>query len=185
MPTPREIALSAALEQAVSALKARHIRGVCQKKECDACDALRAYDKLLSTPPPAEIAGSAQMREPIDLSHVPQPIVKLAGDYADTFNQDEPTRAMIVCGYVNGYKVAHDAALEAACSWRPMESAPKDGTSILASGLEYGKGPARYTSVCFWHKGYWVEDSNTEGESLDYLTHWMPLPAPPKPGEGG
>jgi hypothetical protein len=70
---------------------------------------------------------------------------------------------------------------EVGMQWQPMDTAPKDGTRILAFGKfcfesEDGISTAR------WNGGRWVGDPN---EATEYemeaceLSHWMPLPAPP------
>ena len=71
--------------------------------------------------------------------------------------------------------------------WRPMASAPKDGTRILAAIRASEQGPAE-VDVVRWarsapaaEKGWIAADSDptlvivyAEVE----LTHWMPLPSP-------
>jgi len=58
--------------------------------------------------------------------------------------------------------------------WRPIESAPADGTEILA----YMPGLALGQIVLYWQDGYWRKKANSMG--LKYPpTHWMPLPSPP------
>ena len=57
--------------------------------------------------------------------------------------------------------------------WQPIETAPKDGTMILAFGKQE-------IYLIFWVKGYWI---NREYDYLvpnDTYTHWMPLPNPPE-----
>lgn len=65
-------------------------------------------------------------------------------------------------------------------TWQPIESAPKDGTEIL---IAYDGS----VSIAFFHTGYdnWRDEN---GVKLDWdpdwfdqnVTHWMPLPEPPK-----
>ena len=64
-------------------------------------------------------------------------------------------------------------------AWQPIETAPKDGTRILAYGLER----KRYwiVDVVRWHQpgnpvhdGFWIGTHYTIKP-----THWMPLPEPP------
>lgn len=60
--------------------------------------------------------------------------------------------------------------------WQPIETAPKDGTSILG---------AHYDAVfsVYWDLSAngWVDGrTNLYDELSTYpVTHWMPLPAPP------
>jgi hypothetical protein len=49
--------------------------------------------------------------------------------------------------------------------WRPIESAPKDGTRVLL-------WDGRRQHVDWWNHGWW----NTSRP-----THWQPLPPPPEP----
>lgn len=74
-------------------------------------------------------------------------------------------------------------ALEAAASWQPIATAPKDGTEILLfrpppythprAWMVVGQWKAK--SVVFLPADYWMGWPNP-----DYPpTHWMPLPAPP------
>lgn len=75
-------------------------------------------------------------------------------------------------------------------TWQPIESAPKDGTFILVVGISYND-PSRghYFDVVCWREeenefcsetdgSYRTEDSGWETRC--FLTHWMPLPEPPK-----
>jgi len=57
--------------------------------------------------------------------------------------------------------------------WRPMDSAPKDGTRFLAL-----QGDRHFD--CWWKdagygEAYWQDDSDSEPDP----THWRPLPASP------
>jgi len=80
--------------------------------------------------------------------------------------------------------------------WQPIETAPKDGTEILASGLNCGDFEKGYHfSVVAWcqdartpeqidaeggsdFSGWYADDD--DAFPLIFLTHWMPLPEPPK-----
>lgn len=68
----------------------------------------------------------------------------------------------------------------AARQWQPIETAPKDGTHVLAAvrGL---------TRIVSWGKtshvplyGFCLADQGAEDSDLCEPTHWMPLPEPPK-----
>lgn len=75
--------------------------------------------------------------------------------------------------------------------WRPIETAPKDGTCFLAWGDWAGEinGPDFTNTICVirWdggrsdYPGYpWqVAHSDAYGEWM-HATHWMPLPEPPQ-----
>ena len=58
--------------------------------------------------------------------------------------------------------------------WKPIETAPKDGKSILLYPSPY---LGEYVAVGNWasHPKVWM----TAGDMVN-PTHWMPLPEPPK-----
>lgn len=78
----------------------------------------------------------------------------------------------------------HDAAdeikrLRKLTQWQPIETAPKDGERILVVWLGD-------VDIAFWN----IEQENWEqwpnGDFVcdtDEITHWMPLPKPPKEDE--
>lgn len=60
-------------------------------------------------------------------------------------------------------------------SWKPIETAPKDGTEILL----YEPGPA-YVQMGYWVRDGWLMvDAQCGGESSATPTHWLPIPEPP------
>lgn len=76
--------------------------------------------------------------------------------------------------------------LEAMTRWRPIETAPRDGTPILVWGADISNPTGGYyPRSCWWsQEGHevWVvrEDaSNATYLEPDAITHWMPLPTPP------
>ena len=58
--------------------------------------------------------------------------------------------------------------------WQPIETAPKDGTSILAIDEDGFYFVVEYAGVLEPYGHQW-----TDGGTLLEPTHWMPLPAPP------
>jgi hypothetical protein len=62
-------------------------------------------------------------------------------------------------------------------NWQPIETAPRDGTWILAICTSGNFVPA----VVVYEKGKWYLDEHREGYTLDQwpLTHWMSLPQHP------
>lgn len=81
-----------------------------------------------------------------------------------------------------------DAAARCAmanASWRPIETAPKDGEEIVDLWVG-GSDPGRYTD-CWWNGVHWL--SYTRGTSsvdydpplwvVEHPTHWMLPPEPP------
>lgn len=74
--------------------------------------------------------------------------------------------------------------------WKPIETAPKDGTDILIAqaGCERVYKGGWATQAETGHGAWRVSDnfwSEAEGAFLsikltdDFATHWMPIPAPP------
>jgi hypothetical protein len=66
--------------------------------------------------------------------------------------------------------------------WQPIETAPKDGTKIIAFHIwsrhiqmmtiaHWGR-PGAYNAPC------WISQGGTN--HIDQPTHWMPLPEPPQ-----
>ena len=68
--------------------------------------------------------------------------------------------------------------------WHPIETAPKDGTKILAYPvLDYGE---LETIGTVWFGEKFVDEVwiNAIDCCTEYPTHWMPLPEPPNRGPG-
>ena len=80
--------------------------------------------------------------------------------------------------------------------WQPIETAPKDGTSIIAMYIHIN---TEIVHAVFWMDveedspgdpddvGWWTYVWSEVGRSKleDWMTptHWMPLPPPPKKGD--
>lgn len=67
-----------------------------------------------------------------------------------------------------------------ATGWQPIATAPRDETLFLATGLDGGSGPDRHVAIVFCDGAGFFDDF----DEYTYLTHWMPLPAPPVEKEG-
>lgn len=69
------------------------------------------------------------------------------------------------------------AAERAVVEWQPIETAPRDGTAILA----YGEHLPTYFYAIIFERGEWKYCSQGKGWAAPpgMPTHWMPLPAPP------
>jgi hypothetical protein len=62
--------------------------------------------------------------------------------------------------------------LKAERAWRPMDTAPRDGTRVLAISSCGNYSSVRYSSLI---RG-WIVDENHD----DIITSWMPLPDAPE-----
>lgn len=63
--------------------------------------------------------------------------------------------------------------------WRPIETAPKDGTRILC-GWPNGVGFGSFDWVP-WSATYELGMGHDSDQyNTGFVTHWMPLPEPPK-----
>lgn len=76
---------------------------------------------------------------------------------------------------------ALSAAEQQGDGWRPIETAPKDGTEIL--GIQVHDGRASSPGIVAWSREdeWWDIDADQYG----YPTHWqhISLPAPPTKGD--
>lgn len=64
-------------------------------------------------------------------------------------------------------------------NWRPAKTAPQDWTHILV----YDHGSESVCEAYFSDEGNWVRANlwdNSEDSLLLDVTHWMPLPDPPR-----
>lgn len=78
--------------------------------------------------------------------------------------------------------------------WRPIETAPRDGASVIL-GCNYDRHGKQRVTVAWWDDGVaagvfgrWVEAKHFDDYEDDWIphycefrpSHWMPLPAPPE-----
>ena len=73
--------------------------------------------------------------------------------------------------------------------WKPIVTAPKDGSFVLICDTE---DPSELMIIARWRFGAWRSKPTPSGKSIVWMdaTHWMPLPEMPnekaKPtAEGG
>lgn len=74
--------------------------------------------------------------------------------------------------------------LRKAGEWQPIETAPKDGTVIWATNSIW-KRPDYVKWGCIDHidEWAWVHTHNRYNRTPEPVTHWMPIPKPPKEGK--
>jgi hypothetical protein len=73
-------------------------------------------------------------------------------------------------------------AVEKVAGWRPIESAPKDGTPVLVVENIDGRQVVGEAYCCHDDESfYWAQESPHDYPEPDKIfpTHWMPLPSPP------
>jgi hypothetical protein len=77
---------------------------------------------------------------------------------------------------------------ERAEAWLPIKTAPRDGTIIVVTGLNYGKGPERHRLFVRWeNESQRFVDQNAPDITLTHLDFWLPLPELPaaRPADEG
>ena len=69
--------------------------------------------------------------------------------------------------------------------WKPIETAPRDGTPIFVWPVNSEIGKIPYVVVAYEHFNgeklftTWIEASGEMWATFGDVTHWQPLPAPP------
>lgn len=73
-----------------------------------------------------------------------------------------------------------DAVMNA---WKPIDTAPKDGTWLKVRGWNYGvTGGKRHYGIAFYHDEVWNEIGSAGG-IFYYLTDWQPMSPAYRAGE--
>jgi len=64
--------------------------------------------------------------------------------------------------------------------WRPIETAPRDGTRVLLWANSHTTEPHWEHAIGFWWADKWrVDDPQCGGTCAAEATHWQPLDEPP------
>lgn len=98
----------------------------------------------------------------------------LAEDFAD-LNQIEIGWSAEPIDKANLRYVRADARLNQTQGWRPIETAPKDGTTVLLLGYNKRHADGYWESKAYDGNGCWVWPY-VKAEPRN----WMPLPQPPQ-----
>lgn len=69
---------------------------------------------------------------------------------------------------------AHEAGRAAGPEWRPISEAPKDGTVVLVWAAPFQDLPGFQSTASYHPDAGWCVDELRE------VTHFLPLPTPPK-----
>lgn len=77
------------------------------------------------------------------------------------------------------FTVGELRALAAATQWRPIETAPRDGTPILVAMPTLITGQTHWRGVAFWGSVGWLV-RDTCRPLIEAPSHWLPLPTPPR-----
>jgi hypothetical protein len=115
--------------------------------------------------------------------HEPDPLIReLDGDILWEYRPMDPNDTR---GPYLSTAPFEAAAKLRAMKWQPIETAPKDETSVLLYGFWEGELNARDDQPEVWkaHFAYdkwWVEGGEYYSQCVINPTHWMPLPEPPR-----
>ena len=106
-------------------------------------------------------------------------------DYADIISQIR-IAAIGVKKQSNRLTLMQDAAdaieelLAAVPHWISVEERlPEKHVEVLICTEDYEKNELGFANTAVWDGSEWIETWNRK-ESILYVSHWMPLPAPPK-----
>jgi len=85
--------------------------------------------------------------------------------------------------YGKGYAEGYAAAQADTPRWISVEERlPEKHVEVLICTEDYGKNELGFANIAVWDGSEWIETWNRK-ESIPYVSHWMPLPAPPKEGK--
>ena len=95
----------------------------------------------------------------------------------DPYNEGWRRCATITTAAIRSLKKAR--TMTDTSNWQPIETAPRDGTHILAAWVPVNL-PRWVRETIMWMDGEWVA-TWSHGPILSRPTHWVPLPDPPRP----
>lgn len=63
--------------------------------------------------------------------------------------------------------------------WQDIATAPRDGSTFIGTGLNYGRGPERHLSLVYFDeaRGGFFDRAGSD-DLYAYLTHWTPCSIP-------
>lgn len=135
-------------------------------------------------PGPATLPGSGELRDRL------REMARIAWD---TMMNADGTRDGEVSAILDALICAHSFGMQQAPrQWQPIETAPRDGTTVLLYRPLAGKthDPVVIIGRSVPYNGHSWPATIPEGVSADgpgnytdrvcYATHWQPLPEPPK-----
>jgi len=112
-------------------------------------------------------------------------------DYAELVNNLRKMQSTEYCAIASAtdfpaIQIALDAAdaieelLAAAPRWISVEERlPEKHVEVLICTEDYGKNELGFATVAVWDGSEWIETWDRQ-KSVHYVSHWMPLPEPPK-----
>lgn len=75
---------------------------------------------------------------------------------------------------MSGFEISGTADVRVS-EWRDIETAPKNGEEIMV--FDCDDPPHGIIWLACWQDGEWTAE---DWMNLRFVTHWMPLPEPPK-----
>lgn len=108
-------------------------------------------------------------------------LIAIAPDLAAAY-QEQKEEITALRAQVSALTAERDRLLSAQ-GWQDIETAPKDGTTVILCDNRVAEGYIAVASRKLMHgDSMWVHEEGTVGYPDGFFTHWMLPPAPPAPG---
>ena len=131
------------------------------------------------------MASSSESRAHDPIGHCGEEDCRIIREERDELVKERDDYAEELAEAKSALASAEARRLEA--DWRPIETAPKDGTRVMVYGCEYRR---HWFGVGYYFKGVpgdgegWIASSfltmpNNDSSGSFTPSHWKPLPAPP------